>query len=234
MRRRAQRANQPWNIYRPPVGRVTVDRGRYPDLRHLFWPRTGADLVTGAQLVRNSGNERLAVAGGGLGYDFSLGTGTRIVSRPTVVPPSAGWTIELVVEMVSYGGGAVCRHDQSAAGSGTQDRSLYVNASSRWEAYVFDGGAKTASNSTLQDLNVPAHVAATCTSSSLTCFFAGVPGTSTGVSNSGFTGYSGIHFIVGIATIARVYMAAVHHRALSAAEIAARAASPYDLLIPAG
>lgn len=213
-----------------PQCAVTVDRVRFPELAHVYWPREDRDLVTGAHLVRAAGTSTVAVGPGGLAYDQSVSVGT--VSRPTVIPPAAGWTIELMAEMTAYGIREAARHDQSASASGTQDRSLRVNSSSRWEAYVFDGAGKTANQGTLPDLNQVYHVAATCTASALTVYLDGVPGTPTVVSNSGFTGYSSIHFLLGIGGNLRIYMAAVWHRPLAADEVAQRANAPYGILIP--
>ncbi len=230
-----------WGPKKQPQGAVAPNIAKYPHLRHLFWPRTLQDLVTGAKL-NDTGAHRpgLNAGAGGLAMDFTLTVGgTPILSRPTTVPPSAGWTMEMLVAFNAYYGNySLFRHDQTSGMTGgmagTYDRDIQMNSSNQMRAYVYDGGAKYATNTASISLNTLYHVAATCTSSSLVCYVDGVGSSATGVSNSGYTGFSAVFLLLGMHNIHRVPFAAVHGRPMSAAEIAYRAAHPYDILIPGG
>jgi hypothetical protein len=230
-----------WQPRRQPQGDVAANAAKYPHLRHLFWPRTLQDLVTGSKLNDTGAHRPGLTAGiGGLAMDFTPTVGgTPILSRPTTVPPVVGWTIEMLVSFSSYFGDySLCRHDQtnsmSGGMAGTYDRDIQMTSGNQMRAYIFDGGVKYATNTASISLNTLYHVAATCTASSLICYVDGVGSSATAVGNSGFTGFSGVFFLLGMHNIHRVPFCAVHGRPLTAGEIAHRAAHPYDILIPAG
>lgn len=234
MRRRPQRFPETWGPRVQPQTALVGVTGEQP--YHLFWPRSVQDRGTaGGPLVRNAGTETLVVGRGGVGWDFSVGTGTRIVYRPTIVPPNAsGWTYEFLVSVASVGSTDLCRFNQTATPSGANDRRLSINSSGFPNIYVFDGGLKNATHTTAVVANTVHHVAATCSSSSLTVFLDGVASTSTATANSGFPGYGAPHWMVGHNSSAQIFMAVLWHRAFSAAEVGMRARTPYAILTPVG
>lgn len=223
-----------WTPCQQPLGAAVVRPGLNA-LRHLFWGPSLTDLVHRVPLANSGANAARQTAGiGGLAMDFQIGSGTPIFSRVTTLPPSTGWTMEMLVTVSSVSQLWLARHDANAASSGTNDRGIRLHSSGAAQAYIYDGAEKYAATTGTLTVDRLHHVAAVASGSALTCYLDGVPGAPTATSNTGFGGYGAIHLLCGISVLHRAPFLAMWGRAMSDAEVAARAAAPYDLVIPAG
>jgi hypothetical protein len=130
---------------------------------------------------------------------------------------------------------------QSATGPGTNDRSLGVNSSGALVGYLFDGGAKSATDPVALTAGNPYVACAASDGSSIQVWKNGVLAASTASANGGYTGYgaSGPFCVMGAGfgpssgtagSSARIALLAWWSRALSAAEHRALAENPWQLL----
>jgi hypothetical protein len=223
-----------WAPGRQPSGTVRLADGARP--YHLLWAPAQRDIAQG-QAVTVTGTAPLSASALGAAWAFS--SGPSVVSVPTVVPPGE-WTIEAYC-IISAGVQCIAGFNASAdASSGTNDRQIRIT--SAHELYIYDNATVVASNSAPLVVGAAYHYAGVATASSATLWVNGVPGSPVGLSTTGYAGYTSVYFcggysgggVVGGSSAPQIPWVAFHQRALSPAEIRARAASPFNIVQPEG
>lgn len=115
-----------------------------------------------------------------------------------VTLPATAWTIAIVMWPLVAGVGVAAAGICESPGNSTYDRSALINAA--YNAYLFDGGAKTAvAPGSAPAIKVPAAIVCRTDGASLVCDQDGIIGSGVSVANSGYTGYATPEFCLGYA-----------------------------------
>lgn len=202
----------------------------HPLAAGLFGLRAGNDWPVGSPSTRQL-HATTGVAGIG-GSAASTSASDAIAGFQT-----GPWSMGVAITArASFSQGLVTMAE--SPGSGTADRRVYVTSAPKFAVQIFDGGAKTATSSTVPTAGVFYVVVATCDGSTLALWVNGAMEASTSVANAGFAGFTTPEWVVGRddpgvvsnATSSCLHLAACWRRVLSATEIARFARAPFDML----
>lgn len=196
------------------------------------------DLVTGQALTP----EVTPIWGGshlGPGVDFSASAATSawILRRAL---PAANWTNEVLlvtgasvpsnIGLLTYAGSSIYE----------TDRQLYVRGGVAG-SYAYTGYSISAEGGAVTAANTAFHLGCTNDAANLTTYLNGAQAAQTAVTNTGYTGYAQPTIRLGYAALrggtladgsGTMVLALIWANALSPAEIAARAANPWAVLVP--
>ena len=133
------------------------------------------------------------------------------------------WSRECLFVYGASGTQGISTMDE-APGSGTYDRTLYVNSSNLIAAYTYDGGVQTAVGTTVLTVGQAYHAIATCSNSLLSIYLNGVLEGSIAVSNAGYQGYATPELVFGYggpapSTANTIFWHVEYNSVLSAADV---------------
>jgi len=154
---------------------------------------------------------------------------------------SSEFTREFLYEPLGTGTDYAIIVTAEAPGDGQRDRSVSVNTSNLFNAYVYDGSTQNITSTTSVALNTQYHVAVTISSAGFRIYVNGVLEDSDAGVTSAYTAYASPELVIGYGNNisatsghnGRLYMLNDWTVALTDAEIKERAYDPYGHLIPA-